>query len=88
MGTTLRVGMAMASISDSVIGINFELLPASIFPDRSPDPRAGLPIKAMPLVAFLESMDMAGLYLTREADAGRDLELGSASFPILTSPRP
>lgn len=30
---------------------------------------------ALPLVSFLETLDMSGLDLTREADTGRDIDL-------------
>jgi prevent-host-death family protein len=37
--------------------------------------RLAAPEPAVPLVSFLESLDMGDLDLTREADAGRDLDL-------------
>ena len=36
---------------------------------------AFLLLTVLPLVDFLERLDMSGLDLTREADAGRDIEL-------------
>jgi prevent-host-death family protein len=37
--------------------------------------RLAAPVEAVPLVQFLQSLDMSGLDLSRERDAGRDLEL-------------
>lgn len=37
--------------------------------------RLAAPTPTVPLVAFLESLDMSGLDLTREHDVGRDIEL-------------
>jgi prevent-host-death family protein len=37
--------------------------------------RLAAPAPAIPLVSFLEGLDMSGLDLTREADAGRDIDL-------------
>lgn len=37
--------------------------------------RLAAPAPALPLVSFLETLDMSGLDLTREADTGRDNDL-------------
>ena len=37
--------------------------------------RLAAPVPALPLVSFLETLDMSGLDLTREADTGRDIDL-------------
>lgn len=37
--------------------------------------RLAAPAPALPLVSFLQSLDMSGLDLAREADKGRDIDL-------------
>lgn len=37
--------------------------------------RLAVPRPALPLVSFLESLDLAGLDLVRDSDTGRDIEL-------------
>jgi len=49
--------------------------PAVVVLDAEAYERLAAPVPTLPLVAFLESLDMEGLDLTRDRDEAREVEL-------------